>query len=431
MLVAAFWQLDPFTAEVVREPTLENFKEILDRARLSADHATDGRDGRGCHRRLRDPRVPHRVLHGSRRFAAHAADPRRGGPHSLWASYLVKVYTWRTILAENGVLNWLLEPFGIEGPGYSLVGTWLVFTYLWLPYMILPIYAGLERIPASLLEASADLGARGGRTFVRVVLPLAFPAIVAGSIFTFSLTLGDYITPEVVSSEQFIGNVIYDNIGVANNLPFAAAYRSSHRGDDRVPLRGEAAWSVRKPLMVEGRGTTLVPARLRRLSCWRSSTSRSSIITPLRVQREHHASVADRELDDQVVLGRVPRPGCARRFFCRSRRPRRDARRVSAGDARRACCLAFASSARTHLVPRGIADRAPRHRDRNRAERDHQDVLGPSGSTSASSTIVIGHATFCIVLAYNNGVARLRQTSRSLEEASSDLGADTWQTFRP
>ena len=142
----------------------------------------------------------------------------------LWASYLVKVYTWRTILAENGVLNWMLEPFGIEGPGYSLVGTWLVFTYLWLPYMILPIYAGLERIPASLLEASADLGGRAGRTFLRVVLPLAFPAIVAGSIFTFSLTLGDYITPEVVSSSQFIGNVIYDNIGVANNLPFAAAY---------------------------------------------------------------------------------------------------------------------------------------------------------------------------------------------------------------
>jgi putative spermidine/putrescine transport system permease protein len=142
----------------------------------------------------------------------------------LWASYLVKVYTWRTILAENGVLNWMLAPLGIEGPGYSLVGTWLVFTYLWLPYMIIPIYAGLERISPSLLEASADLGAQSGRTFVRVVLPLAFPAVVAGSIFTFSLTLGDYITPEVVSSKQFIGNVIYDNIGVANNLPFAAAY---------------------------------------------------------------------------------------------------------------------------------------------------------------------------------------------------------------
>jgi putative spermidine/putrescine transport system permease protein len=118
----------------------------------------------------------------------------------------------------------MLSPFGIEGPGYSLVGTWLVFTYLWLPYMILPVYAGLERIPSSLLEASSDLGGHSVTTFGRVTLPLAFPAVVAGSIFTFSLTLGDYITPEVVSSKQFIGNVIYDNIGVANNLPFAAAY---------------------------------------------------------------------------------------------------------------------------------------------------------------------------------------------------------------
>jgi putative spermidine/putrescine transport system permease protein len=142
----------------------------------------------------------------------------------LWASYLVKVYSWRIILAENGVLNWLLEPFGLSGPGYTITGTWLVFTYLWLPYMILPIYAGLERIPASLLEASSDLGGRNGTTFLRVVLPLLFPALVAGSIFTFSLTLGDYITPQVVGNTQFIGNVIYRNICVANNLPFAAAY---------------------------------------------------------------------------------------------------------------------------------------------------------------------------------------------------------------
>ena len=136
----------------------------------------------------------------------------------------MKVYSWRIILGKEGVLNWLLEPFGLTGPGYSITGTWLVFTYLWLPYMILPLYAGLERIPASLLEASSDLGARSGRTFFRVILPLVFPALVAGSIFTFSLTLGDYITPEVVSSTQFIGNVIYDNVGVANNLPLAAAY---------------------------------------------------------------------------------------------------------------------------------------------------------------------------------------------------------------
>jgi putative spermidine/putrescine transport system permease protein len=104
------------------------------------------------------------------------------------------------------------------------VATWLVFSYLWLPFMILPVYAGLERIPRSLLEASADLGARDWRTLRRVVLPLALPALAAGSIFTFSLTLGDYITPQLVSSTQFIGNVVYANVGVANNLPLAAAF---------------------------------------------------------------------------------------------------------------------------------------------------------------------------------------------------------------
>jgi putative spermidine/putrescine transport system permease protein len=142
----------------------------------------------------------------------------------LWSSYLVKVYAWRIILAEDGILNWALDPFGLSGPGFGNVATWLVFSYLWLPYMILPIYAGLERIPDSLLDASGDLGASAGKTFRRVVLPLALPAVVAGSIFTFSLTLGDYITPQIVSSTQFIGNVVYTNVGVANNLPLAAAF---------------------------------------------------------------------------------------------------------------------------------------------------------------------------------------------------------------
>ena len=143
----------------------------------------------------------------------------------LWASYVVKVYAWRIILQENGPLNWLLDPFGLSGPGFGTSAGVIVFSYLWLPFMILPVYAGLERIPDSLLEASSDLGAAAGRTFLRVVLPLAFPAVVAGSIFTFSLTLGDYITPGLVmAGTQFIGNVVYANVGVANNLPLAAAF---------------------------------------------------------------------------------------------------------------------------------------------------------------------------------------------------------------
>jgi putative spermidine/putrescine transport system permease protein len=142
----------------------------------------------------------------------------------LWAAYLVKVYAWRTILQGNGLLEWALTPFGIESKGLkSIANAWLVLSYLWLPYMILPVYAGLERIPGSLLEASADLGGRAGTTFRRVILPLVFPSLVAGSIFTFSLTLGDYITPDLVANAIFIGNVIYDNSSLGNP-PLAAAY---------------------------------------------------------------------------------------------------------------------------------------------------------------------------------------------------------------
>jgi putative spermidine/putrescine transport system permease protein len=142
----------------------------------------------------------------------------------LWASYLVKAYSWRTMLAEGGVVNWALGPFGVSGPGFGVGATVVTLAYLWLPYMILPIYAGLERLPSSLLEASGDLGAPAWRTFRSIVLPLVFPSIVAGSIFTFSLSLGDYITVKIVGgTSQMFANVIYDNVGVAGNLPFAAA----------------------------------------------------------------------------------------------------------------------------------------------------------------------------------------------------------------
>jgi putative spermidine/putrescine transport system permease protein len=136
----------------------------------------------------------------------------------------VKVYTWRIMLSNEGMVNWALDPLGLEGPGFGNVATWLVFSYLWLPFMILPIYAGLERIPNSLIDASSDLGGGNWMTFRRVILPLALPALVARSIFTFSLTLVDYITQTLVSSTQFIGNVVYANVGIANNLPLAAAF---------------------------------------------------------------------------------------------------------------------------------------------------------------------------------------------------------------
>jgi putative spermidine/putrescine transport system permease protein len=142
----------------------------------------------------------------------------------LWASYLVKTYAWRGLLASNGLVAWIAQPFGLDTPGYGLAATIITLSYLWLPYMILPVYAGLERLPNSLLEASADLGASGVRTLRTVVLPMVFPAFVAGSIFTFSLTLGDFIAVKLVGgTNQMLGNVVYDNVGAANNLPFAAA----------------------------------------------------------------------------------------------------------------------------------------------------------------------------------------------------------------
>jgi putative spermidine/putrescine transport system permease protein len=144
----------------------------------------------------------------------------------LWSSYLVRLYAWQTILAHNGAINWALN--GLDLPDQNLAYTntamWIVYTYVWLPFMVLPIYAALERIPDSYLEASADLGARGWRTFRSVILPLALPGVVAGSIFTFALTLGDYITPALVggTNSDMIGTVVYQNF--ATNLPFAAAF---------------------------------------------------------------------------------------------------------------------------------------------------------------------------------------------------------------
>ena len=222
LLLSAFWDTDPFTAEVIREFTLENFQTILQRD-VYRDVAW-----RTIQMALLVTLADIVLAFPIAYYMARVASPRTRNLLvvailvPLWASYLVKVIAWRTILSDGGIINWALEPLGLSFDGYSTVGLWLVFTYLWLPFMVLPVYAGLERIPNSLLEASSDLGARSLTTFTRVILPLAFPAMVAGSIFTFSLTLGDYIAPGLITSEQFIGTVIYNIRGQA--LPTAAAF---------------------------------------------------------------------------------------------------------------------------------------------------------------------------------------------------------------
>src|SRR5262249_14030195 len=146
----------------------------------------------------------------------------------LWVSYLVRVYSWRLILNPDGALNWWLNKLGLPdlNIAYTNWAMWLVFTYIWFPFMLLPVYAALERVPYSSVEASADLGARGFTTLRRVILPLAVPGLAAGSIFTFSLTLGDYIAPSLVGGpgSSLIGTVVFENLGLANNAPFAAAF---------------------------------------------------------------------------------------------------------------------------------------------------------------------------------------------------------------
>jgi putative spermidine/putrescine transport system permease protein len=222
LLLAAFWETDEFTSEVVHTFTLDNFRSLWEREVFR--DVTWRTVRMAALVTVADAVLAFPIAY----YMARIASRRMRNVlvvavlMTLWASYLVKAYAWRTMLATGGVLDWALGPIGLSGPGYSEAGLWLVFTYLWLPFMILPIYAGLERIPSSLLEASADLGARSVRTFARVVLPLVFPAVVAGSIFTFSLTLGDYIAPGLITSEQFIGTVIYSIRGQA--LPTAAAF---------------------------------------------------------------------------------------------------------------------------------------------------------------------------------------------------------------
>jgi putative spermidine/putrescine transport system permease protein len=226
LLLSAFWYLDPTTSAIRHDFSLQNFqllasaeiyRTIAFRTILVAAIVT-----------IVDIVIAFPIAYYMARIAS-------GRVRAilfvlillpLWASYLVKIYAWRIILSEGGLLEWFLGLFGQAGlsPGLSDSSMVITFCYLWLPYMILPIYAGLERIPASVLEASADLGGRGWMTFRRVVLPLVLPAVAAGSIFTFSLTLGDYVAPQLIANTKFIGNVVFDNQGVANNVPFAAAF---------------------------------------------------------------------------------------------------------------------------------------------------------------------------------------------------------------
>ncbi|MEU8033494.1 ABC transporter permease [Streptomyces sp. NPDC049099] len=222
LFVSAFWTTNSFTSQVVKVWSTDNFHELFTTPVF-----------RQVILRSAGVALAVTVLCAVIAFPVAFYTARVAGPRwrpllvvailtPLWASYLVKVYAWRLILSRGGLADWMLAPFGLSGPGFGLPATVLTLTYLWLPYMILPIHTALEQLPADLLDASADLGARAGRTFRSVVLPMVLPSVAAGSVFTFSLSLGDYITVQIVGGKtQLIGNLVYSDIEL--NLPMAAA----------------------------------------------------------------------------------------------------------------------------------------------------------------------------------------------------------------
>ena len=240
LLAQSFFYIDGFTGLIVHELSLRTYAEMLSsRANLDVILRTAGMAASVT---VASAIIGFPVAYYMARYAKGRIKALfyLGVMLPLWSSYLVKVYAWKLLLAKEGVIGWTFEQLKlawmldgvlalpvIGGPSLSVsyLGMFLVFTYMWLPFMILPTQAALERVPPSLLEASGDLGARPRQTFFRVVLPLAFPGVVAGSIFTFSLTLGDYIIPYIIgSSRLFIGQVVFLQQGTAGNIPLAAAF---------------------------------------------------------------------------------------------------------------------------------------------------------------------------------------------------------------
>ena len=240
LLLQSFYAIDEFTARIVPEPTLATYEVLLTRpAHIDIILRT-------VTMAVAVTLVSAVIAFPVALYMARYAGPRLkalfyvGILLPMWTSYLVKVYAWRLILAKQGIASWSLDQVGlggaldralavpvIGGPSLasSYLGMFVVFVYMWLPFMILPLAAALERVPDSLLQASADLGATPRQTFRHVVLPLALPGLAAGSIFTFSLTLGDYIIPSVVGAPgYFIGMMVYQQQGTAGNLPLAAAF---------------------------------------------------------------------------------------------------------------------------------------------------------------------------------------------------------------
>jgi len=239
LLVNSFFRLDDFTGQIVREFTLGTYAQLFTPANLDIVYRTTSM---AVAVTVADALIAFPLAYFIARYASGRLKPLMylAVILPLWSSYLVRVYSWKLILAKEGIISWLFSAVGLQGvldavlrlpsiggPSLSVssLGMFLAFTYIWLPYMILPIQAALERVPRSLVEASGDLGARPAQTFWRVILPLALPGVIAGSIFTFSLTLGDFIVPSALgNSSYFIGQAVLAHQGTSGNIPLAAAF---------------------------------------------------------------------------------------------------------------------------------------------------------------------------------------------------------------
>jgi putative spermidine/putrescine transport system permease protein len=224
LLITAFWSVDSFTGDIVINWSFDNVATILTQSVYQA--VTLRTLGIALAVTVIDIVLALPIAFVMAKVASRSAQRALviAILMPLWASYLVKAYAWRNVLAEGGILDWTLGLVGLNSPGYGLEGTVLTLAYLWLPFVILPIYTAMERVPDSLIDASSDLGARTWTSFRTVILPLIAPGIIAGSIFSFSLTLGDYIAVKIVGgATQTLGSLVYTNVGTANNLPLAAA----------------------------------------------------------------------------------------------------------------------------------------------------------------------------------------------------------------
>ncbi len=435
LLLNAFWTSDAFSGKVNPfDWSLDAFETALQQRRVSDDRRAHHRHGRAV--TLTDALLAFPIAY----YMARVAVPRvRGAPGGRRSSCRCgrrtwsRSIAWRSILQGNGVLDWLLAPFGIRGPGTDEVtNSWIVLSYLWLPYMILPIYAGLERVPNSLLEASADLGARAGHH-----VPAGDPAAgLAGRGGRIDLHLladpGRLHRPGPGQSTKFIGNVIYDNSALGSLPGRGRLLVRPDRDHDRVPARGPAPWRVRVAVM--GRADGRVAAGSASACASLTGVVLAFIYVPLLVLAIYAFNAS------RSRHGRRPgfslhwfgeafsNPGISRAFFTSIlAAPGATAIALVLGTLAALAVQRFQFFGRETIsfllvlpialpgVVTGIA---------------LSTTFQTIGVGFGLATIIVGHATFCVVIAYNNVVARLRRLPRSPEEASADLGADTWMTFR-